>query len=86
MHGWRCIRVRSTTVKMRWRMFVPVAAPISDPSFTGRTRIDKAFASRHLTPNIVLEAIGTGWSIRTLKSFTNGTTKIVRLIDLPRTQ
>jgi LysR family transcriptional regulator, cys regulon transcriptional activator len=27
------------------------------PSFTGRTRIDKAFASRHLTPNIVLEAI-----------------------------
>lgn len=27
------------------------------PSFTGRTRIDKAFASRQLTPNIVLEAI-----------------------------
>jgi LysR family cys regulon transcriptional activator len=27
------------------------------PSFTGRTRIDKAFASRHLTPNVVLEAI-----------------------------
>lgn len=27
------------------------------PSFTGRTRIDKAFATRHLTPNIVLEAI-----------------------------
>ncbi|MFN3862483.1 MAG: CysB family HTH-type transcriptional regulator [Roseateles sp.] len=27
------------------------------PSFTGRTRIDKAFAARHLTPNIVLEAI-----------------------------
>lgn len=27
------------------------------PSFTGRTRIDKAFASRHLSPNIVLEAI-----------------------------
>nr|WP_316639013.1 CysB family HTH-type transcriptional regulator [uncultured Roseateles sp.] len=27
------------------------------PSFTGRTRIDKAFAARHLTPSIVLEAI-----------------------------
>jgi LysR family cys regulon transcriptional activator len=27
------------------------------PSFTGRTRIDKAFATRHLVPNIVLEAI-----------------------------
>lgn len=27
------------------------------PSFTGRTRIDQAFATRHLTPNIVLEAI-----------------------------
>ncbi|WP_423599466.1 CysB family HTH-type transcriptional regulator [Roseateles sp. MS654] len=27
------------------------------PSFTGRTRIDRAFAQRHLTPNIVLEAI-----------------------------
>jgi LysR family cys regulon transcriptional activator len=27
------------------------------PSFTGRTRIDQAFASRMLTPNIVLEAI-----------------------------
>ncbi|MDT8997971.1 CysB family HTH-type transcriptional regulator [Paucibacter sp. APW11] len=27
------------------------------PSFTGRTRIDKAFAARRLTPNIVLEAI-----------------------------
>jgi LysR family cys regulon transcriptional activator len=27
------------------------------PSFTGRTRIDKAFSARHLTPNIVLEAI-----------------------------
>lgn len=27
------------------------------PSFTGRTRIDKAFAARHLTPNVVLEAI-----------------------------
>jgi len=27
------------------------------PSFTGRTRIDRAFASRQLTPNIVLEAI-----------------------------
>ena len=27
------------------------------PSFTGRTRVDKAFAARHLTPNIVLEAI-----------------------------
>jgi len=27
------------------------------PSFTGRTRIDKAFAARHLTPHIVLEAI-----------------------------
>ncbi len=27
------------------------------PSFTGRTRIDQAFASRKLTPNIVLEAI-----------------------------
>ncbi|MGN6826136.1 CysB family HTH-type transcriptional regulator [Paucibacter sp. M5-1] len=27
------------------------------PSFTGRTRIDRAFAARHLTPNIVLEAI-----------------------------
>lgn len=27
------------------------------PSFTGRTRIDKAFAARRLQPNIVLEAI-----------------------------
>ena len=27
------------------------------PSYTGRTRIDTAFAQRHLTPNIVLEAI-----------------------------
>jgi len=27
------------------------------PSFTGRTRIDRAFAARQLTPNIVLEAI-----------------------------
>ncbi|HEX5391583.1 MAG TPA: CysB family HTH-type transcriptional regulator [Burkholderiaceae bacterium] len=27
------------------------------PSFTGRTRIDRAFASRQLAPNIVLEAI-----------------------------
>ena len=27
------------------------------PSFTGRTRIDQAFALRHLQPNIVLEAI-----------------------------
>ena len=27
------------------------------PSFTGRTRIDTAFAQRHLTPHIVLEAI-----------------------------
>jgi LysR family cys regulon transcriptional activator len=27
------------------------------PSFTGRTRIDHAFAIRHLKPNIVLEAI-----------------------------
>jgi LysR family cys regulon transcriptional activator len=27
------------------------------PSFTGRTRVDKAFAARHLTPNVVLEAI-----------------------------
>ena len=27
------------------------------PSFTGRTRIDQAFALRHLRPNIVLEAI-----------------------------
>ncbi|NCT84792.1 MAG: CysB family HTH-type transcriptional regulator [Comamonadaceae bacterium] len=27
------------------------------PSFTGRTRIDKAFAARHLAPNVVLEAI-----------------------------
>ena len=27
------------------------------PSFTGRTRIDRAFAQRQLTPNIVLEAI-----------------------------
>ncbi len=27
------------------------------PSFTGRTRIDKAFAARRLTPDIVLEAI-----------------------------
>jgi len=27
------------------------------PSFTGRTRIDQAFALRHLKPNIVLEAI-----------------------------
>ncbi|WP_077035765.1 CysB family HTH-type transcriptional regulator [Pelomonas sp. KK5] len=27
------------------------------PSFTGRTRIDRAFEQRHLQPNIVLEAI-----------------------------
>jgi LysR family cys regulon transcriptional activator len=27
------------------------------PSFTGRTRIDKAFAARRLEPNVVLEAI-----------------------------
>ncbi len=27
------------------------------PSFTGRTRIDQAFATRRLTPNVVLEAI-----------------------------
>ena len=27
------------------------------PSFSGRTRVDQAFASRHLKPNIVLEAI-----------------------------
>lgn len=27
------------------------------PSFTGRTRIDRAFAARHLAPDIVLEAI-----------------------------
>ena len=27
------------------------------PTFTGRTRIDKAFEQRHLTPQIVLEAI-----------------------------
>ena len=27
------------------------------PSFTGRTRIDKAFAARHLAPRIALEAI-----------------------------
>ena len=27
------------------------------PSFTGRTRIDQAFAARRLTPNVVLEAI-----------------------------
>ncbi len=27
------------------------------PSFTGRTRIDQAFAQRHLQPNVVLEAI-----------------------------
>ena len=27
------------------------------PSFTGRTRIDRAFAARHLQPNVVLEAI-----------------------------
>ena len=27
------------------------------PSFTGRSRIDHAFAQRHLTPNVVLEAI-----------------------------
>ena len=27
------------------------------PSFTGRTRIDKAFAAHHLTPRIALEAI-----------------------------
>lgn len=27
------------------------------PSFTGRTRIDQAFAARRLTPNMVLEAI-----------------------------
>jgi len=27
------------------------------PSFSGRTRMDQAFATRHLSPNIVLEAI-----------------------------
>ncbi len=27
------------------------------PSFSGRTRVDQAFATRHLKPNIVLEAI-----------------------------
>jgi LysR family cys regulon transcriptional activator len=27
------------------------------PSFTGRTRLDKAFAAKHLTPRIALEAI-----------------------------
>ena len=27
------------------------------PSFTGRTRVDAAFAQRHLTPRVVLEAI-----------------------------
>jgi LysR family cys regulon transcriptional activator len=27
------------------------------PSYTGRTRIDQAFALRHLQPNVVLEAI-----------------------------
>jgi LysR family cys regulon transcriptional activator len=27
------------------------------PSFSGRTRVDQAFAARHLEPNIVLEAI-----------------------------
>src|SRR5580765_241678 len=27
------------------------------PSFSGRTRVDQAFAARHLKPNIVLEAI-----------------------------
>ena len=27
------------------------------PAFTGRTRIDRAFAARHLTPQVVLEAI-----------------------------
>lgn len=27
------------------------------PSFTGRTRIDKAFAAKHITPRIALEAI-----------------------------
>ncbi len=27
------------------------------PSFSGRTRLDQAFAARHLTPHIVLEAI-----------------------------
>ena len=27
------------------------------PTFTGRTRIDQAFAQRHLSPNIVLDAI-----------------------------
>ncbi|MBC7480401.1 MAG: CysB family HTH-type transcriptional regulator [Rhizobacter sp.] len=27
------------------------------PSFSGRTRVDQAFATRHLAPNIVLEAI-----------------------------
>ena len=27
------------------------------PSFTGRTRIDKAYAARYLTPNMVMEAI-----------------------------
>ena len=27
------------------------------PSFTGRTRIDKAFAAKHLSPRIALEAI-----------------------------
>jgi len=27
------------------------------PSFTGRARIDRAFAARHLQPNVVLEAI-----------------------------
>jgi LysR family cys regulon transcriptional activator len=27
------------------------------PSFSGRTRVDQAFAARHLKPDIVLEAI-----------------------------
>jgi LysR family cys regulon transcriptional activator len=34
------------------------------PSFTGRTRIDHAFATRHLTPRIALEAIDSDLVVR----------------------
>lgn len=33
--------------------------------------------------DMVLEAIGTGWSMRTKENFLSGTTRIVRLVDPP---
>ncbi len=47
----------ATVKQLTLEQLAPEAIITYHPSFAGRARIDKAFALRHLTPNIVLEAI-----------------------------